>query len=84
MTLVVTMTFDDEDPDLHAHFAQHAHNLEDDEPGEWVRVLRVLGDSLRDYAERVDVVAAKVGDRLEHEAAARAQLGRDRHPESTW
>lgn len=84
MTLIARMTFDDEDPDIHAHFLQHAHDLEDNDPHEWVRVLRVLGDALRDYAERVDVVAGKVGDRLEHEAAARAQLGRERHPEGAW
>lgn len=81
MALVATMTWDDEDPDIHAHFLQHAHQLEDNEPGEFIRVLRVFADSLRDYAERVDEVAAKVGDRLEHEAAARAQLGRDQAPQ---
>jgi hypothetical protein len=82
MALIATMTYDDEDPDVHAHFLQHAHALEDEDPGEWARVLAVFADALREYAERVDAVAAKIGDRLEHEAAARAQLGRDRAP--TW
>ena len=80
MSLVVTMTFDDEDPDIHAHFLQHAHRLEDDEPGEFVRVLSVLEDALREYADRVATVAATLGSRLEHEAAARAQLGREQAP----
>lgn len=81
MSLIATLTFDDEDPDLHAHFLRHAHQLEDNDPHEWVRVLRVLEDSLHEYAERVGLAAAKLGDRLEHEAAARAQLGREQAPQ---
>lgn len=82
MALIATFTFDDEDPDVHAHFAQHAHALEADDPHEWVRVLAVFADAMRDYAARIDEVAGKIGSRLEHEAAARAQLGRDQAP--TW
>jgi len=82
MPLVATMTFDPEDPDVHAHFAQYAHALEADEPAEWCRVLSVFADALRDYATKVDDVAGRLGARLEHEAAARAQLGRDQAP--TW
>jgi hypothetical protein len=84
MTLVATMTFDDEDPDVHAHFTVHAHVLEADETAEWARVLGVFADSLREYADKVEDVALKVNARLETEAAARAQLGRDQHPVDQW
>jgi hypothetical protein len=72
--LIATMTFDDEDPDLHAHFARHAHELEDNDPREFVRVMGVLEDSLREYADRVGAAAARLGDRLEHDAAQRAGI----------
>ena len=84
MALIATMTFDDEDPDVHAHFTTHAHVLEAEEPAEWARVLGVLADAMRDYADRVEDVALKVNARLETEAAARAQLGRDEHPVRPW
>ncbi|MGY4645900.1 hypothetical protein [Cellulomonas sp. URHB0016] len=80
MALFARIDFDDEDPEIHARPYQHARALLDDDPAEFVRVQQVLADSLRDYAARVDADAAKLGDRLEHEAAARAQLGRDQHP----
>jgi hypothetical protein len=84
MTLVATMEFYDEDPDVHAYFTSHARVLEADDTAEWARVLGVLADALREFAEKVEGVALKVNARLETEAAARAQLGRDEHPVDQW
>jgi hypothetical protein len=53
MALVVTMSFDDEDPDVHAHFTAYAQSLDDTNPREMARVLHTLEEALHAYAVRV-------------------------------
>lgn len=59
MALVVTMTFDDEDPDVHAHFTGYAQSLDDTNPREFARVLTVLEAALEGY--RIRVARARSG-----------------------
>jgi hypothetical protein len=51
--LFATMSFDDEDPDLHAHFTSYAHALDTRNPVEFVRALRTLEESLETFKGRV-------------------------------
>jgi hypothetical protein len=53
MTLIATMTFGDEDPDLHVHFTRHAHDLDDNDPVEFARVLRTLEEACTAYSVRL-------------------------------
>jgi len=69
MALIATMSFDDEDPDIHAHFTRHARDLDDHTPEEWVRVLGVFETSLREYADRVTHVRLAFERSLAHQAA---------------
>ena len=65
MTLFATMTFDDEDPELHAHFTGYAHGLDAGRPREFARVLTVLADALTEYAARVTDVAERAVVRMD-------------------
>lgn len=77
MTLFATMTFDDEDPDLHAHFTNHAHLLDDTQPVEFARVLRTLEESLEAYRIRVsrsrEALELRLTAQAEHQEASRGQ-----------
>lgn len=45
--------FGDDSPDLHAYFTRHMRALEESDPVEFVRVLRVLEEALSEYAARL-------------------------------
>jgi hypothetical protein len=62
--LFATMSFDDEDPDLHVHMTKRAHDLEDHHPHELVRVLKVMEEALASQAVRVGRVRATIEGRL--------------------
>jgi hypothetical protein len=68
MSLFATMSFDDEDPDLHAHFTNYAHALDEREPVEFVRVLRTLEESLEAFRIRVNRSRTALELRLTTEA----------------
>ena len=53
MSLFATLSFDDEDPDVHAHFTSYAQALDDTNPREMARVLRVFEEALHAYEIRV-------------------------------
>lgn len=70
--LFATLGFDDDDPDLHVHMTARAHDLEDHDPHELVRVLRTMEDALTAQAVRVGRVRAKIEARLADEDERRA------------
>lgn len=53
MSLFATMSFDDEDPDLHVHFTSWAHSLDTHKPIEFARSLRTLEEALETLKSRV-------------------------------
>jgi hypothetical protein len=71
MTLVLTASFDDEDPDLHTHFTAYAHALDERQPVEFARVLRTLEESLEAYRTRVNQARMKLELRLTTEEERR-------------
>jgi hypothetical protein len=77
MTLFATMSFDDEDPDLHAHFTTYARSLDDTQPVEFVRVLRTFEESLEAYRIRVrrarEVLELRLTTEAENQEATRVQ-----------
>lgn len=70
VALFLTMTFDDEDPDVHAHFTAYAQSLDDTNPREFARVLHVLEDALEAYRVRVDRARSGLEARLARPAGA--------------
>lgn len=64
MALFATMSYDDEDPDLHVHLTHRARDLDVHHPAELVRVLRTMEDALTAYAVRVARTRAKMEDDL--------------------
>lgn len=70
MALFMTMTFDDEDPDVHAHFTAYAQSLDDTNPREMARVLRTLEEALHTYGIRVSRVRGAMEARMAHQKAA--------------
>lgn len=75
MSLFATLSFDDEDPDLHVHMTRRAHDLEDHNPRELVRVLVTMERALSAQAARVGRVRATIETRLQDEADDRAARG---------
>lgn len=71
MALFATMSYDDEDPDLHVHLTARARDLDQHNPRELARVLHTMEDALTDYAARVGRVRATIERRLEDEADER-------------
>ena len=72
--LVATMTWDSEDPDVHAHFTTYAHRLEDVEPRRWADTVRSFETALREYADKLAAHRARLETRLDAEDAARASV----------
>ena len=64
MALFLTMTFDDEDPDVHAHYTAYAQALDDTNPREMARVLHTLEGALDAYRVRVFRVRSVLEARL--------------------
>lgn len=77
--LFATMTYDDEDPDLHVHMTSRAHLLEDHHPDELVRVLHTLEEALTAQAVKVGRVRATIEARLIIETEAREARQEARH-----
>lgn len=65
MALFATMSYDDEDPDLHVHMTRRAHDLEDHNPRELVRVLVTMEQALASQVVRVGRVRATIEQRLQ-------------------
>lgn len=76
MTLILTMAFDDEDPDLHAHFTRYAQTLDSVQPVEMARVLRTLEEALAAYRVRVGRAREALELRLSTEAGAQEEMRR--------
>ena len=66
--LFAMMSFSDDDPDLHVHFTRNARALEDSDPVEFVRMLRVLEEAMTAYTVRLYRARQVIED--QHAAAA--------------
>lgn len=69
MVLFATMSYDDEDPDLHTHLTNRARDLDRHNRPELIRVLGTMEDALKAYAIQVARVRAKMEDDLALERA---------------
>ena len=79
MSLIARMSFDDEDPPLHVHLTERANELHQEQPVEWVRVLRTLEESLAEYGRRVRAHRESVESMLTMQGATQVRNGH--HPE---
>ena len=75
MSLFVTMSFDDEDPDVHAHFTAYAQALDDTNPREMARVLHALEEALEAYRVRITRARHNLEARMSKPAAQEAPGG---------
>lgn len=77
MALILSASFDDEDPDLHTHFTRYAHELDERQPAEFARVLRTLEESLEAYRLRVrrarEALELRITTEQERQEATRGQ-----------
>jgi recombinational DNA repair ATPase RecF len=72
--LLAMLGFGDDSPDLHAHFTRHMRALEESDPVEFARTLRVLEEALSEYAARLYAARQMIEQTLtaaaEHKAAS--------------
>lgn len=65
MSLFVTLTFHDDDPDLHLHFTPYAQSLDDTDPSAMARMLHQLEHALEGCRVRVERARTALEDRLD-------------------